>query len=137
VIFDHVDLRVTDVDRVRTFYDAFLRPFGFRGRPQEDGTLVYFRLENRRVREAIAIIGDELHRPNATRLAFSAASRDDVDRIAALGGGGGAGAAGRRAIVRSARPLRRDRGELLRVLFRRSGRQPPRSRLPLTAAARG
>ena len=74
MIFDHVDLRVTVVDRVRTFYDAFLRPFGFRGRPQEDGTLVYFRLENRRVREAIAIIGDELHRPNATRLAFSAAS---------------------------------------------------------------
>lgn len=90
MIFDHVDLRVTDVDRVRTFYDAFLRPFGFRGRPQEDGTLVYFRLENRRVREAIAIIGDELHRPNATRLAFSAASRDDVDRIAAIAVGAGA-----------------------------------------------
>ena len=42
MIFDHVDLRVSDVGRVRTFYDAFLRPFGFRGRPQDDGTLLYF-----------------------------------------------------------------------------------------------
>ena len=74
MIFDHVDLRVSDVGRVRTFYDAFLRPFGFRGRPQDDGTLLYFRLEHRHVREAIAVIPDPHHRPNLTRLAFCAAS---------------------------------------------------------------
>ena len=72
MIFDHVDLRVSDVGRVRTFYDAFLRPFGFRGRPQDDGTLLYFRLEKRHVREAIAVIPDPQHRPNLTRLAFCA-----------------------------------------------------------------
>ncbi len=91
MIFDHIDLRVTDIERVQKFYDAFLRPFGFRGRPQEDGTLLYFRLENRHVREAIAVIGDARHRPNATRLALRAASRDDVDRIAAIAAAAGAG----------------------------------------------
>jgi catechol 2,3-dioxygenase-like lactoylglutathione lyase family enzyme len=90
MIFDHVDLRVSDVGRARTFYDAFLRPFGFRGRPQDDGTLLYFRLEKRHVREAIAVIPDPQHRPNLTRLAFCAPSRADVDRIGAIAAEAGA-----------------------------------------------
>jgi predicted lactoylglutathione lyase len=90
MIFDHIDLRVSDVARVRPFYDAFLRGFGFRGRPQDDGTILYFRLEERRVREAIAVIADPNHRPNATRLAFAAATRDDVDRLAATAAAAGA-----------------------------------------------
>jgi predicted lactoylglutathione lyase len=90
MIFDHVDLRVSDVGRVRTFYDAFLRPFGFRGRPQADGTMVYFRLEKRDVREAIAVIPDAQHRPNLTRLAFCAPTREEVDRIAAIAAAAGA-----------------------------------------------
>ncbi|BDE06367.1 hypothetical protein WPS_16430 [Vulcanimicrobium alpinum] len=88
MVFDHIDLRVRDVRRVKTFYDAFLRAFGFRGRPQPDGTLL--RLESRAVREAIAVIPDGDHRPNNTRLAFGAATRDDVDRIAAIAAAGGA-----------------------------------------------
>jgi hypothetical protein len=60
-VFDHIDLRVSDVARVRGFYDAFLRAFGFRGRPQDDGTMLYFRLEDRRVCEAIAVIPAKDH----------------------------------------------------------------------------
>ena len=90
MIFDHIDLRVRDVRRVKAFYDAFLRAFGFRGRPQADGTLLYFRLENRAVREAIAVIADGEHRPNKTRLAFNAATREAVDRIAAIAAAAGA-----------------------------------------------
>ncbi len=52
----------------------------FRGRPQPDGSLVYYRLVERRVREAIAVIPDAAHVPNATRLAFTAASTGNVDR---------------------------------------------------------
>lgn len=37
MVFDHVDLRVADVERCRPFYDAFLRAFGFRGKAQPDG----------------------------------------------------------------------------------------------------
>ena len=84
MVFDHVDLRVADVARCRPFYDAFLRAFGFRGKPQSDGVHVYYRLEDRVVREAIALIPEPGHRPNATRLAFCAQTPDDVDRIAAI-----------------------------------------------------
>ncbi len=84
MVFDHVDLRVSDVERCRPFYDTFLRAFGFRGRALDDGAHLYYRLEARAVREAIALIPDAGHRPNATRLAFSAASPTDVDRLAAI-----------------------------------------------------
>lgn len=39
--FDHVDLRVSDVERCRGIYDAFLRAFGFRGHAQPDGVRLY------------------------------------------------------------------------------------------------
>jgi catechol 2,3-dioxygenase-like lactoylglutathione lyase family enzyme len=90
MVFDHVDLRVADVERCRPFYDAFLRAFGFRGKAQPDGARLYYRLEARVVREAIALIPDAGHRPNATRLALRAASTSDVDRLAAIAQSAGA-----------------------------------------------
>jgi catechol 2,3-dioxygenase-like lactoylglutathione lyase family enzyme len=84
MVFDHVDLRVADVERCRSFYDSFLKAFGFRGKAQPDGARVYYRLEERTVREAIALIPEPGHRPNAMRLAFRAASVADVDRLAAI-----------------------------------------------------
>jgi catechol 2,3-dioxygenase-like lactoylglutathione lyase family enzyme len=129
-VFDHVDLRVGDVERCRPFYDAFLRAFGFRGKAQPDGARLYYRLEDRAVREAIALIPDAGHRPNATRLAFSAASPDDVDRLAAIAQRAG-------ARVRAARAVPRDRRSVLRRVLRRPRRQPPRNRLPLTSRCHG
>jgi len=41
MVFDHVDLRVADVERCRAFYDALLRAFGFRGKAQPDGARAY------------------------------------------------------------------------------------------------
>jgi predicted lactoylglutathione lyase len=84
MVFDHVDLRVADVARCRPFYDALLREYGFRGKAQPDGAQLYYRLEDRQVREVIVVSAEPDHRPNATRLAFAAASRDEVDRIAAV-----------------------------------------------------
>ncbi len=46
-VFDHIDLRVRDVERCRPFYDAFLREYGFRGKTQPDGARLYYRLEER------------------------------------------------------------------------------------------
>jgi len=69
--------------RARVFYDAFLREFGFRGTMQPDGGIVYVRIAHRAVHEAFALILDEAHVANANRLAFTAASREEVDRIAA------------------------------------------------------
>jgi catechol 2,3-dioxygenase-like lactoylglutathione lyase family enzyme len=84
MVIDHVDLRVTDVDAVRPFYDAFLKAFGFRGQRQTNGDIVYYRFAERRVQEAIAVIEAAGHVANELRLAFHAGSPQDVDRIAAI-----------------------------------------------------
>jgi catechol 2,3-dioxygenase-like lactoylglutathione lyase family enzyme len=81
-VIDHVDLRVADVARCKPFYDAFLKEYGFRGKAQPDGSQLYYRIEDRQVREVIVVNGEADHRPNANRLAFFAATRADVDRIA-------------------------------------------------------
>jgi catechol 2,3-dioxygenase-like lactoylglutathione lyase family enzyme len=90
MVFDHVDLRVADVARCRPFYDAFLREYGFRGKTQPDGAQLYYRLEERQVREVIVVSQEADHRPNAMRLAFAAATRADADRIAAAARDAGA-----------------------------------------------
>ena len=56
MVFDHIDLRVADVAAAQPFYNAFLKAFGFRGRRQSNGDLIYYRFVDRRVREAIALI---------------------------------------------------------------------------------
>jgi catechol 2,3-dioxygenase-like lactoylglutathione lyase family enzyme len=89
-VIDHVDLRVGDVARAKSFYDAFLKEYGFRGKTQPDGSQLYYRLEERRVCEVIVVNGEPKHRPNANRLAFFAATRADVDRIAAVAQAAGA-----------------------------------------------
>jgi catechol 2,3-dioxygenase-like lactoylglutathione lyase family enzyme len=81
-VFDHLDFRVADVAAAKSFYDAMLRAFGMRGRAQEDGTIVYLRIAGGKIEEAFALLEDRAHRPNATRVAFGAATTDEVDRIA-------------------------------------------------------
>jgi catechol 2,3-dioxygenase-like lactoylglutathione lyase family enzyme len=90
MVIDHVDLRVTSVADARPFYDVFLKHFGFRGRPQPNGDVVYYRFAERRVQEAIALIEAARHVPNEARLAFHATTTEDVDRIAAAALGAGA-----------------------------------------------
>jgi catechol 2,3-dioxygenase-like lactoylglutathione lyase family enzyme len=84
MVIDHIDLRVADVETARPFYDAFLKAFGFRGKPQTNGDIVYYRLLERRVQEAFALIGAAGHVANEVRVAFHAAAPQDVDRIAAI-----------------------------------------------------
>jgi len=83
-VFDHLDLRVNDVGRCRTFYDAFLREYGFRGKEMPDGSQLYYRLQDHAVHEVVVLNAEPDHRPNATRLGFFAASPEEVDRIAAI-----------------------------------------------------
>jgi len=84
MVFDHVDLRVADVASARPFYDVFLKAFGFRSRGQANGDIVYYRLAERRVQEAVALIEAVGHIANHARLAFHAGTPEDVDRIAAI-----------------------------------------------------
>jgi len=89
MVFDYIDLRVADVTAVRPFYDTFLKAFGFRGQQQANRDVVYYRVAERRVQEAVAIIKSAAHVPNEVRLAFHASNPEDVDRIAGLARGAG------------------------------------------------
>lgn len=90
MVIDHVDLRVSDIIAARPFYDAFLKAFGFRGQRQPNGDIVYYRVAERRVQEAVALIQSTGHIANEARLAFHAANTEDVDRIAGIALGAGA-----------------------------------------------
>jgi len=78
VIFDHVDLRVTDVESRPGRYDAFLRAVRLSGTSARGRHAGLFPARNRRVREAIAIIGDALH--GRTRPAWPSARRAATGR---------------------------------------------------------
>jgi catechol 2,3-dioxygenase-like lactoylglutathione lyase family enzyme len=93
MLFDHVDLRVSDLARVRPLYDALLPACGF-SRLDEDGRNVnYHRPEPDRAQPFFGLMSDPTHRANGTRIALRADSRADVDRLAEV-----ARAAGARAI---------------------------------------
>jgi predicted lactoylglutathione lyase len=83
-LYDHIDLRVRDLAKVRALYDALLPALGF-SRLEEDGENVNYHLEAEdRWQPFFGLMSDSQHRPNGTRIAFRAVSRDDVDRLARI-----------------------------------------------------
>jgi catechol 2,3-dioxygenase-like lactoylglutathione lyase family enzyme len=81
-LYDHIDLRVRDLRKLRPFYDALMRALGVgvarggnRSREyyQKDRRLPFFGLSQ-----------SAKHVPGLSRVAFGAATRKDVDRIAAV-----------------------------------------------------
>jgi hypothetical protein len=84
MLFDHVDLRVSDLAKVRPLYDALLPAMGF-SRTDEDAVNVNFhRPERDRSAPFFGLMTDPDHRPNRSRLALRAQSRAEVDRLAAI-----------------------------------------------------
>jgi catechol 2,3-dioxygenase-like lactoylglutathione lyase family enzyme len=82
--FGHIDLRVTSMVEARPFYGVLMPALGFAreypsaewqgwGAEGELPSAAYF-----------AVTEDPSHRPNANRIAFWAADREKVDRIATL-----------------------------------------------------
>jgi catechol 2,3-dioxygenase-like lactoylglutathione lyase family enzyme len=92
VLFDHVDLRVGDLSKVRRLYDALLSAMGY-GRIAEDAeSICYYTPGGERSTPFFGIVLDPAHRVNGTRIALRAQSRSDVDRLAAVARDAGAGA---------------------------------------------
>ena len=85
---DHLDVRVRDIGRARVFYDAFCAALGLTRITESDGCLVYGYAD--RYDSFLAIDADPQFQPNRTRIAFRAASRSEVDRIAAVAARSGA-----------------------------------------------
>jgi catechol 2,3-dioxygenase-like lactoylglutathione lyase family enzyme len=82
MLHDHTDLRVRNLARTRPLYDALLPALGYT-RVSADETCVYYHLPREDV-DFFGITADENHRPNGTRIAFAASSREQVDELAAL-----------------------------------------------------
>ena len=89
--FDHIDLRVRDVERARKFYVPLLNALGFTvdqhikdwvsfEAPRKDGKPTEF----------FGFTHDPDHKPNGTRIAFWAESRAEVDRIVEVARAAGA-----------------------------------------------
>lgn len=84
MLFDHVDLRVSDFARVRRLYDALLPAMGYSEIGEDDETITYYRPAARRSAPFFGINVDPAHRPNGSRIALYAPSRAEVDRLSAV-----------------------------------------------------
>ena len=82
---DHLDLRVRDLGVADAFYARFLPEVGFPIRRDEPGHALQFEARSDHPRpEFVALIEDPAHTPNASRIAFWAESRAEVDRLGAI-----------------------------------------------------
>jgi catechol 2,3-dioxygenase-like lactoylglutathione lyase family enzyme len=88
-MFDHVSIGVSDIARTRRFYDAALKPLGYRCLSEGEGSLGYGG-------KSVALWISKNERPvpadseSGLHFCFAAPSRKDVDAFhkAALGAGG-------------------------------------------------
>jgi predicted enzyme related to lactoylglutathione lyase len=82
--FGHIDLRVLDLASSLPFYSQLLPALGFT-RERHGQSSCSFSVESGSPEDSyVAIIADPHHVPNATRIAFWAEGREEVDRIAAV-----------------------------------------------------
>ena len=90
MLYDHVDLRVSDLEKVRPLYDALLPALGFSRLDEQEGDINYHRPEDEPNHPFFGLMTDADHNGNGTRIAFRADSRKDVDRLAAIARAAGA-----------------------------------------------
>lgn len=79
--FDHIDLRVRDLDAAKRFYREVLPALGFT-QPGDDGEWFSFYAPGEGKTPFFGITEDPEHQPNGTRISFWADSREEVDRVA-------------------------------------------------------
>lgn len=108
MLYDHVDLRVKDLEAARSFYGAWLPALGLVELEGGEGSATYGSSAGGDV-PFLSVTEDRQQRPDRTRLAFRARTRAELDEAARL--------------VRVA-ALSRVRSELLRGLLCRSVREP-------------
>ena len=82
--FDHIDLRVKDMEIARKFYGKFLPQLGFVHESPGDDFHTYYSAGGDKPSEFFGFTEDKNHRPGGTRIAFWADTRDEVDRMAEL-----------------------------------------------------
>jgi catechol 2,3-dioxygenase-like lactoylglutathione lyase family enzyme len=91
-IFDHIDLRVKNLEAAAKFYARFLPQLGFVREKHEpapsesfgEAFHTFYSAGGDKPSEFFGISEDKNHRPNGTRIAFWADTREKVDEIAKL-----------------------------------------------------
>lgn len=81
-LFDHIDLRVSNLERVKPFYAAFLPAIGFSEYCETPIGIAYGAKSDHPKPEFIGIIEDPSHISNATRLAFWLDTKAELDQVA-------------------------------------------------------
>lgn len=81
-LFSHIDLRVSNADAVRPFYDALMALFGTEPTTPRVVRYGYTRRYGSVRADFLNIFEDLDARPTATRIAFAAPSRPFVDAVA-------------------------------------------------------
>lgn len=84
MLFDHVDLRVSDFAKVRRLYDALLPAMGYTRISEDEESVCYYHPGNDRSEAFFAINVDAGHHPNGSRIALRGRNRADIDRLALI-----------------------------------------------------
>jgi hypothetical protein len=92
MLFDHVDLRVTSLSKVRRLYDALLPAMGYPRIVEDADSICYYDEQRDRSAPFFGLDLDPGHQPNRTRLALRASSRAEVDRLGEIASSAGAAA---------------------------------------------
>ena len=82
--FDHIDLRVKDLDVAGKFYAKFLPQLGFVKEKPGKKYHIFYSAGGDKPSEFFGFDQDKNHKPNRTRIAFWADTREEVDRLAKL-----------------------------------------------------
>jgi hypothetical protein len=84
VLYDHIDLCVSNLGEIRLLYDALLPAMGFSEIVADPDSVCYYRPGGDRSNPFLGLVLDPLHRPNGTRVALRALDRLEVDRLAEI-----------------------------------------------------
>jgi catechol 2,3-dioxygenase-like lactoylglutathione lyase family enzyme len=81
---DHIDLRVRDLQAARKFYGQILPALGFTCDRSDEECGTFYSVGKDKPSAFFAFNEDPDHRPNATRIAFWAETRQEVDQVARI-----------------------------------------------------
>jgi catechol 2,3-dioxygenase-like lactoylglutathione lyase family enzyme len=82
--FDHIDLRVKDMEVAKKFYGKFLPQLGFAHESPGEDFYTFYSAGGDKPSEFFGFTQDRQHQPNGTRIAFWADTHEEVDRLAEL-----------------------------------------------------
>ena len=82
--FDHIDLRVKDIAAARKFYAKFLPQLGFVKEKPGRYYHTFYPAGGDKPSEFFGFTPDKNHKPNRTRIAFWADTREEVNGLAEL-----------------------------------------------------